>query len=374
MKLHIISSDVPFPPDYGGMVDVYYKIKNLHEAGVKIYLHCFEYGRGEPAQMKDFCEEVFYYKRKTGVKGLSLRLPYMMYSRRDDNLLNNLIKVDAPILFEGVHTTYYLSHPALEQRFKLMRNQNLEQEYYTLLANRETNPAKKFYYKTEAKLLKIKESRLDAADVFLTVAEHDHHFFKRAYPQKQHAYIPSFQPYNEVKALPGKGKYVLYHGNLGHPENVEAALFLLNEVCPKLDIPFIFAGKNPSTKITDACNSLKHCTLISDPDMKEMEELVANAQVHLLPTFQATGLKLKLLHALFNGRHIVVNEAMVAGTGLSDVCNVAKDANDFITVTKRLFDVSFDEQTIHERNTALLKRYNNLENARRIMAFLKEGK
>jgi glycosyltransferase involved in cell wall biosynthesis len=324
--------------------------------------------------MEDYCEEVFYYKRKTGVKGLSLRLPYMMYSRRDDNLLNNLIKTDAPILFEGVHTTYYLSHPALEKRFKLMRNQNLEQEYYTLLANREANPAKKFYYKTEAKLLKIKESRLDAADVFLTVAEHDHDFFKQAYPQKQHAYIPSFQPYNEVKALPGKGEYVLYHGNLGHPENVEAALFLLNNVCPQVDIPFIFAGKDPSLKIINTCNDLNNCTLVSNPGMKEMENLIANAQVHLLPTFQATGLKLKLLHALFNGRHIVVNEAMVAGTGLSDICNIATDANDFIATTKKLFGITFDEQTIYERNAALLKRYNNLENAKRILEFLKQGK
>src|SRR5687768_14831458 len=122
MKLHIISLDVPFPPDYGGMVDVFYKVKNLHEAGVKIYLHCFEYGRGEPKQLEDYCEEVFYYKRKTGIKGISLRLPYMMYSRRDEALLNNLKRIDAPILFEGVHTAYYLSHPLLEGRFKLMRN------------------------------------------------------------------------------------------------------------------------------------------------------------------------------------------------------------------------------------------------------------
>lgn len=371
MKLHIISSDVPFPPDYGGMVDVYYKIRNLHEAGVKIYLHCFEYGRGEPKQMEQYCEKVFYYKRKTGIKGLSLRLPYMMYSRRDDNLLNNLIKTEAPILFEGVHTTYYLSHPALAARFKIMRNQNLEQEYYTLLANRETNPAKKFYYKTEAKLLKVKESRLDAADAFFTVAEHDHDFFKAAYPQKKHEYIPSFQPYNEVKALPGKGNYVLYHGNLGHPENVEAALFLLEQVAPQLNIPFIFAGKDPSPKIVAACSILKHCSIIPNPSMKEMEDLIANAQVHLLPTFQATGLKLKLLHALFNGRHIIVNDAMVAGTGLSDVCHLAATPLDFIEKTKVLFDTSFDVATIENRNKWLLKRYNNMENAKRIITYLK---
>lgn len=371
MKLHLVSFDVPFPPDYGGIVDVFYKIKNLYDAGVKIYLHCFEYGRGERKELEDYCEGVFYYKRKTGLNGLSLRLPYMMYSRRDADLLNNLKKMDAPILFEGIHTTYYLSHPALEKRFKIIRNQNLEQEYFALLAKREPNLLKKFYYNVESKLLKIKESKLDAADAFFTVAEHDYDFFKRAYPKKQHEYIPSFQPYNEVKALPGKGSYVLYHGNLGHPENVEAALFLLNEVCPYMDIPFIFAGKDPSVKITDACNTLKNCTLISNPEMKEMEALIANAQVHLLPTFQATGLKLKLLHALFNGRHIVVNKAMVAGTGLADVCHIATTPSDFIEKTKALFDREFDKTIIETRNALLLKRYNNVQNAQRIIAYLK---
>ncbi|MEI7802398.1 MAG: mannosyltransferase, partial [Bacteroidota bacterium] len=43
-QLHIISFNVPYPPDYGGVIDVYYKIKALKEAGVKIHLHCYEYG------------------------------------------------------------------------------------------------------------------------------------------------------------------------------------------------------------------------------------------------------------------------------------------------------------------------------------------
>jgi len=371
MKLHIVSFDVPFPPNYGGMVDVYYKIRNLHEAGVKIYLHCFEYGRGEPVQMNDYCEEIYYYKRKTGLKGISLKLPYMLYSRRDDNLLNNLVKVDAPILFEGVHTTYYLAHPLLEKRFKIVRNQNVEQDYFALLAEREPNAAKRFYYKTEAKLLKIQESRLDATDAFFTVAQHDHDFFKHLYPGKIHEYIPSFQPYNKVRSLPGKGDYVLYHGNLGHPENIEAALFLLQEVCPALDMPVVFAGKDPSPKIAEACERLEHCRLIANPDMKTMEQLVAEAQVHLLPTFQDTGLKLKLLHALFNGRHLVVNREMVAGTGLSEMCHIAEKPSQFIEKTKALFETPFEAEAVKERNDFLLQRYNNIRNAQRIMTYLK---
>ena len=41
--LHIVSFDIPYPPNYGGVIDVYYKLKALHRKGVKIILHCFEY-------------------------------------------------------------------------------------------------------------------------------------------------------------------------------------------------------------------------------------------------------------------------------------------------------------------------------------------
>ena len=36
MKLHVVSFQVPFPPDYGGLIDVYYKLKALKEAGDEI--------------------------------------------------------------------------------------------------------------------------------------------------------------------------------------------------------------------------------------------------------------------------------------------------------------------------------------------------
>ena len=43
-KLHIISLDIPFPANYGGVIDIFYKLKSLSNLGVEIILHCFEYG------------------------------------------------------------------------------------------------------------------------------------------------------------------------------------------------------------------------------------------------------------------------------------------------------------------------------------------
>ncbi|MFT4062830.1 MAG: glycosyltransferase [Edaphocola sp.] len=371
MKLHLISPDIPFPPDYGGMVDVFYKIKNLHEAGVEIYLHCFEYGRGKPEALRQYCKAVYYYPRKTGLRGLSLTLPYMMYSRRDARLLANLQKTDAPILFEGVHCAYYLSHASLAGRLKLLRNQNLEQDYFKQLSLRPTGLFSKLYYRVEAALLQRTEARLHAADAFMTVALHDYDFFKKAYPDKTHVYIPSFQPYDAVCSRPGQGQYVLYQGNLGHPENIEAAMFLLTQVCGLCpDVQFVFAGKNPSEEIKAAIDVRENCSLIPNPDMDTMSQLVADAQVHVLPTFQATGLKLKLLHALFNGRHALVNEAMVAGTGIVHLCTQAETAQDFSKKIHELMAQPFTAGMIAEREAVLLRHYNNKANARRIIEFL----
>ena len=63
--LHIISFDNPFPPKYGGVIDVFYKIKALHSLGVKIYLHCFvDEIPMVDSDLKIFVEKVYYYKNR----------------------------------------------------------------------------------------------------------------------------------------------------------------------------------------------------------------------------------------------------------------------------------------------------------------------
>jgi hypothetical protein len=63
-KIHIVSFDVPFPPDYGGIVDVYNRAKTLKEDGFHVVLHAFEYGRGRNHDFTGICDEIHYYKRK----------------------------------------------------------------------------------------------------------------------------------------------------------------------------------------------------------------------------------------------------------------------------------------------------------------------
>src|SRR6185436_15652645 len=107
--IHIIAFDVPFPADYGGAIDVFYKVRAFHEAGIKVHLHCFEYGRSPQKALADICEEVFYYPRKTARTLLFNTLPYIVLTRTSDELKKNLSSDFHPVLMEGLHSTFLLN-------------------------------------------------------------------------------------------------------------------------------------------------------------------------------------------------------------------------------------------------------------------------
>ena len=80
MKLHVVSFQVPYPPDYGGLIDVYYKLKALKEAGCSVVLHTYRYGMEEQPALLDVADDVHYYERFTGWRSMFSFLPYIVYS------------------------------------------------------------------------------------------------------------------------------------------------------------------------------------------------------------------------------------------------------------------------------------------------------
>ena len=103
--LHIISLNVPYPADYGGVYDLFYKLPALQQQGVLIHLHCFDYGRGEQPELNKYCTEVFYYSRNTSSKLLLGNMPYIVASRKNEKLFQRLLNDKYPLLMEGIHCT-----------------------------------------------------------------------------------------------------------------------------------------------------------------------------------------------------------------------------------------------------------------------------
>ena len=314
--LHIISFDVPFPANYGGVIDVYYKLVALKEQGVKVTLHCFTYGRSEALELDKLCEQVHYYPRKTGLLANLSLMPYTAKSRQSKALEDNLLKDDHPVLFEVLHTCYLLNDPRFKSRKKIYRHSNIEHDYYRELSKSERNILKKIFLKVEAWKLKRFESILRFADLILAVNQKDTAYFLEKYPRVKTLYLPSFHPQDRVSIQLGKGDYILFQGNLSVSENYEAAIWIVEQVFSKLEFKCVIAGLNPPDFLRELIQKYDHIELIANPGHAHMNQLIQAAQVHVLYTAQPTGLKLKLLNVLFKGRFVVCNPNMVSGTDL----------------------------------------------------------
>ena len=364
-NLHIVTLNTPYPADYGGMIDCFHRIRSLHNLGIRINLHAFEYGRPHSRELEQFCNTVNYYPRNTSFAGNISFLPYSVLSRKSVQLLKNLLKDDYPVLFDGIQTTLYLGHPALSQKKKAVRIHNIEHLYYSTLARFEKKPVKKFYYYIESAKLKRYENILEKAEIILTVSETDHEYFNKKYHNS--ILIPSFHPFGRTGCDKGTGEYILYHGDLSVNENAAVSEYLISEVFAKVPFRCILAGKNPPKHLAHKIMTYKNISLVSNPDNEMMTRLIMDAHINILPTMAANGLKLKLLLSLFSGRHCLVTTTTVKGSGLDALCHIADSSVEMIRGINYLMDLPFTEDMIAERERVLMKNNSNINNAKKLM-------
>ena len=349
--LHIVSFNVPYPPDYGGVIDVFYKIKALHELGVKIYLHCFHYGREQSEELDKICEKVFYYPRRKFYQAIYSKVPYIVGSRKSDELLSNLVGDDYPVLFEGLHTCFYLNHPLLKDKMKAVRMHNVEWDYYRSLKEAERNYLIKFYFSLESKKLKKFEGDLQYANKIFPISKSDYEYLRFSY--ENIFYVPAFHSNASITSNTGTGNYILYQGNLSVAENNQAALFIALKIAQGMPYKFIIAGKQPTSSLKKGIKNIPNVELVESPPFEKMAELMANAHINLLFTFQNTGIKLKLLNSLYRGRFCVVNSKMVNNTGLEPLCMVEDNPHATQRIITELMQTPFTQQHIDMRRSIL---------------------
>ncbi len=365
--VHIVSFNVPYPPDYGGVIDVFYKINALKDCGVNVILHCYEYGREQSDELKNICKEVYYYKRKKTVNFALKKNPFIVATRNSENLFIRLKNDNFPIIFEGLHTTFWLTQLIKFDRKIVVRTHNIEHKYYSGLAKAELNIAKKIFFNSESRKLKKYEPILEKANNIAAISIGDQKYFNSKYQNSK--LIQAFHPYKNVEIKDGKGNYVLFHGDLSVSDNIKSALFLIN-IFKEINIPLIIAGKNPHNSIISEINNSKSVKLIINPDNNKMDELISNAQINLLYTFQDTGIKLKLIASLYRGRHCIVNNKMINNTGLEGLCYVSNSVNEIKNNVLNLFNIPFNFDDIARRKLILDANFDVKTNALKLCKLL----
>ena len=372
-ELHIVCLDVPWPADYGGAIDMMNRIKMFHKLGILIHLHYFSYNeRGTPNELNQFCETINVYSRENIQSGFSLKTPYIISSRINEQLIERLQKDQHPVLLEGIHCAGILPRLDRQNRKVVVRMHNEESVYYKELARAEHSLLKKLFFYNESRLLKKFSHQLPGDSTYACISENDATVLQNEYKLNNVQFLPAFPAWQKVIGQEGQGNLCLYHGNLSVPENEKAAAWLICKVFTKARVPFVIAGKKPSRRLQKIAGLCQHTCLVADPSETEMDDLVHKAHIHVLPCFNknVTGIRLKLLHALYEGRHCVVNDPMVSGTGLEDACHIGNSATAFASIILQLYHQPFTKEEIILRKQLLGSTYDNEKNTRQLIQWL----
>ena len=367
--LHIISFQNPYPPVFGGVIDVYYKLKALHKCGVKVHFHCFiDNEQTDISELLRLAEVVHVYPRRFKLLKLFSPFPFSVASRYNKRLYENLQAVDAPLFFEGLQSTFVLHKHAFPTRKKILRLHNVESNYYNGLAQSETHFFKRLLFQWEARKYASYQTILAKFHKVYTLSH-----FEQDYVQSRHQnaeYLPVFHGNTRMPRRAEFGDFALYHGDLRMADNRKAVLFLVElfKTIPSYNL-VIAAGKGEKF-VRKLIKGQPNITFAHLKTQNQLATLLSSAQMNVMLSFQQSGTKLKTINALHKSRHCIVNSNMVDDPEILALCTVANTQDEFRAAIEELRYVEFTDDIQDEREVVFDRILSDDTNAQKIANFI----
>jgi len=326
--LHVVSFDRPWPPTYGGIVDVFWKVNSLEKLGVQVHLHYFDYGKQPAASIPWKTIKGNEFERKIGWRSQLSFKPYIVQSRKTEELWKALNKDNAPILLEGQHCTGWLRdlRKKWPNRSIFVRCHNIEWAYYSKLA-KASSGWKAVYFRLESFRLKLQEKELSLATALFPISKNEVDWFKR-YSKNVHWVAPFFRDKDQLELghLPQNldSPFVLMQGNFNQVNQQNRVNKFMLEFCD-YDALLVVAGQGvENLRIPEE----KRIQLISNPSEEALTALNKMAEAHILCGEYMGGVPLRLLHALASGKPVWANVELASGTELEPWIQLYSKASD----------------------------------------------
>lgn len=361
-QINIVAFDNPYPPNYGGVIDVYFKLKALYEIGYKIHLHCFVNEIPEnQEELQQVTSSLFFYKSKPKWYHLLSKMPLSVISRSNPDLVKNLLENDFPILFEGLKTTCLVNDFRLKDRKKLLRYHNIEHLYYKGIAKSESNLFRKILFYKEAKKYKKYEVETKHFDKVLTLSHFETDYVESNYNNA--AFIPVFHGNSEVKNLSEFGDYTLFHGDLSTSDNRKSMLFLIDVFKDLPNHKLVIASTDYEDFVSKHISNQTNISYKKIEDFEDLKLVLENAHISISWSFQKSGTKLKLINSLFNSRFSIINENISDDDEVISMCELVRSREEVADKIKELTTTPFTKDNYNIRKQILENRLNDVKNA-----------
>lgn len=323
MKILVVSGFFPYPPVFGGAIDVWERIKGLNALGCTVDLMVTDKLNPEQHQLellKGYIRHFFFVRRKNHISQMFGNLPLQLLSRK------NLSEVEVHqsydlIILESEFCWPVILNKSITYKKVVVRVHNIESHYFKMLGKSSASLKEKIYYKIEAaKIRKLSSIVFSKADRLWFISKDD---LKSVNLPHKSIFMPF--PINEEFVEPDikAGNNVVFMGSLFMQNNLFGLDWYLKNVHPKLietiaDYHFYIIGslKEKDDAILTKYGKLPHVSLvINTPCLKTFYH---RAQVFINPMLHGSGVKVKSVNALVNGVPLVSTGIGVEGIGLTD--------------------------------------------------------
>lgn len=323
MKILVVSGFFPYPPVFGGAIDVWERIKGLNMLGCTVDLLVTD--KLNPTQqqleiLKQHIRHFFFARRKNRIGQMFGNLPLQLLSRKNLSAVEINQNYDLVIL-ESEFCWPVTLNKSITYKNIAVRVHNIESHYFKMLGKSSDSLKEKIYYKIEAfKIRKLSALVFSKADRLWFISKDD--LDSVNLPGKS-LFMP--YPINETFVKPDfkEGNNVVFMGSLFMQNNLFGLDWYLKNVHPYLikaveNYHFYIIGslKEDNPEIQIKYGQLSHVSLvINTPCLKSFYN---KAKVFINPMLHGSGVKVKSVNALVNGVPLVSTEVGVEGIGLTN--------------------------------------------------------
>lgn len=165
-----------------------------------------------------------------------------------------------------------------------------------------------------------------------------------------------------TQANPSSCLHILFYGTLSYLPNLNAALFILNQLYPRIideisDFKISIAGRNAPRSLYKLCSMLSNVSLISPVD--DMNALIKSADVVCAPVSFGSGLQFKIIEPMSAHTPVITSTFCASGFDISDgqYCLVANSLDDYVLKLKYILSYPVETKAMADRAYHFSKRY-----------------
>ena len=337
-------SRFPYPLEKGDKLRAFYQLKSLSEK-FDITLICTSdqpVNASDYDKVKAFCKEIHVFSlTKTGLfftllthlfskKPFQVQYFYRFSIHRKTKKILNRVRPDF-IFCQLIRITEYVKNyhscpktlDYMDALSKGMERRIDTEPFY-----------KSWFYKMETRRLKLYErSVFDYFEHQTIISNQDKQYI--THPKRDKiVVVPNGVSENFFEQLNVPKKYdLIFTGNFSYAPNINAALFIANQLLPELakhnHYPTVLlAGANPSTEV----KALQNQQITVTGWVEDIRECYQSARLFIAPLFIGTGLQNKLLEAMASRLPCIttslVNNALGAKNGQNIL--LADNLNEFV--------------------------------------------